>query len=1608
MKARFQRWLSIGSRLLIPLALVSVFLIAFVVGILLHLPLPPSRRVATRLVMDQVSHAIRGSIEIETISRLHLQGIEAKGVTIRDPDGEPILHAPVLRARANLIRIGLSLLPWSDSVRVPVSWVHADHIDVVFREDLAGELTLGTTFLPPPKPAVTPSKPSKPSLPVVVDLYGIEVNSVQAKGNLGGLSPVDWRARSLRGAVHAGPDGVRIDTTAFPLAFHRILEEPIQTTVDYHFRSPELMWSSLLARYQDITLSGRVQLKGGDMMVDVDLPRTEGRVFDPFLPETVRLRDEVEGKIVAHGPVPVLQTHVRLVADKATVDGTGTVTLAPRFLSDIDLDIRRLDLSRIVVEGPKSNLDADLMVRARVDAKGRPRVRLTGDLSPTVLFDVPLPGADVEALIDSNGVSGVAHIHEFGMPVRADFTVTDTGTVRVTAVTNVPSLIVVPRLQRVVGGYAVGKLEGTWDQGQLDAKVSAQGGNLARDGVRLGAANVELHLWGPPDGLRMNAEIRGARLDLGGVKWTGVQASLQGPLETPQLRMRLQDNTLPSVNLEAGLDVRNRLAARNVDVTIDPGAEQVAARTDLLEVRDGVVDLGALAIDGLGEPIDAMVRVAATGFDVRVVSDGIDLDRLSRVVPLPGPRVTGIVGIDVDLRNVGDETSGCARFDIQEGKVHTQFPMSAIDLSVRALFTGRHVELDTNVSIGGEGTAAPPPSDRVGLCLPARPVREKGIAKARATASLTLGGPPTQVSSWQGLMGTARLEDLTVDLNRVQKTISPVTLVQALVNRDTLGLGGTIRINGDFVRDRADEPPKWTLAASTTGLDVQLPTSGAVNHIEGADLFASVTMDRGGLLRGSMCVSNQSGPFVSDTCNPEREEVLANLSLMAELDYQQLFENPKDWKQVLAEAKVDSRLVVHDRPATTLLRPFHLEGSLPVDADRASATIAWRGTVLAPHVDYRIQLARIGLRDVAWRAPTSVCGQGQYDGRQAWLHAELRRSPEELGTDVLCSLSPGSNVSSLGHVDADLTVAWKDVISWWSEPMISWEANVKAMIQSFELADIPAFGDNGISGRARLAGTVKGLGRKPEIDVQLGLEDLRTGQAIDYDQSHIRVRADASGLQGSLAFIDVDDKGETTSSLTLAVDTEQVRWEGGWQPSRDGSKPVNISLESNRFKLGMLTPLVQPVFSYVEGELTGKAEGTWSPAEGKSRIDQMYFFVDNGAFQVPAIGQEFLQVKGALQAANSERIYVEPFRAQSLTGGVEGRATIDLQDLDIERVEASLWTPDSDTIRLTFAGIPVGDLAGNVNVSIDPGDEQHDVRVEFDGVRVDLPRTDMRSVQQLDDNPEIEVFPSVQSVTNRSQGAEATPWVVQLETKNPAVLQRFDMYFRVVTSDAAREQMVLVYPDPASGEATLNGHVVLYDGRMDVMGNRFEMEENNARVIFDGDPGDPKLSVTARWDSPDGTRVFADVTGPLRDPRIQFRSEPAMPQAEILALILFGPQTQGSGTTTAGAEGDASGATDVGGGVASAGINMLLQDLSPVVSTRIDTSRGQSPSPTVVVQVSQNVTAEATYISEESTLDKSDRYLVTFDWRFMRQWSLRITRGNVGTSILDVIWQHRY
>ncbi len=372
--------------------------------------------------------------------------------------------------------------------------------------------------------------------------------------------------------------------------------------------------------------------------------------------------------------------------------------------------------------------------------------------------------------------------------------------------------------------------------------------------------------------------------------------------------------------------------------------------------------------------------------------------------------------------------------------------------------------------------------------------------------------------------------------------------------------------------------------------------------------------------------------------------------------------------------------------------------------------------------------------------------------------------------------------------------------------------------------------------------------------------------------------------------------------------------------------------------------------------------------------------------------------------------------------------------MKIAHVSAGLNTDEKNHIRLTIEGVPIGDVYGEVLAELARVGDTNEVKVDLWNVHVDLTEADQRKVQSLAEDPDIAIVPAPlrkdtkgraagSSLPAGATGAEPSDhgptWKVTLHLRDPLRLQRSGMRFTVMTPADPKDRPTLLMPDPSTeGGPGMHGKVQLQDGRVDVVGKFFDIEPDHAVVTFNGNPGNPELAVTARWDAPDGTRVYAEVSGPLKNPHVQLRSDPAKPQSEILALILFGgtdeTQTQQALTEAeqrrSGAGGQGAAAAGVGSGVAAAGLNKLLEDVAPMsISTRVDTSQSQNVRPTVVVEVARNVLAEATVNTGAIPIGQNpDRYLLTLDWRFLRNWSLRTTVGDAGSSILDLIWQHRY
>jgi len=219
----------------------------------------------------------------------------------------------------------------------------------------------------------------------------------------------------------------------------------------------------------------------------------------------------------------------------------------------------------------------------------------------------------------------------------------------------------------------------------------------------------------------------------------------------------------------------------------------------------------------------------------------------------------------------------------------------------------------------------------------------------------------------------------------------------------------------------------------------------------------------------------------------------------------------------------------------------------------------------------------------------------------------------------------------------------------------------------------------------------------------------------------------------------------------------------------------------------------------------------------------------------------------------------------------------------------------------------------------------------------------------------------------------------------------------------------------ASTHAT--GQIRMSRGSIDVYGKPFTIDRGTVTFVGD-DPTNPQVVLTASWAAPDGaTRVYADFVGPLKTGKVRLRSEPAKPQSEILALILFGTTDDQKSSPPSGTSAQVSPAAAVAGGAATQPINRALGGLDRAldnlglaggISTKIDTSQ-TTPRPEVEVQIARDISLQIAWVlGAPPPGTNPDSTLVTLDWHFLRKWSLETTVGDMGTSIFDVVWQHRY
>ncbi len=521
-----------------------------------------------------------------------------------------------------------------------------------------------------------------------------------------------------------------------------------------------------------------------------------------------------------------------------------------------------------------------------------------------------------------------------------------------------------------------------------------------------------------------------------------------------------------------------------------------------------------------------------------------------------------------------------------------------------------------------------------------------------------------------------------------------------------------------------------------------------------------------------------------------------------------------------------------------------------------AATIRARGPLdaIAAEFDMRGRLRRAPLVFAGTAALNVEGSEARVEGR-----GELAGAP--IFTRAPITASWGG-----GQISASLNVAMDDGVV-----QVQWSERGRAISGSAQVEDAPIaplaaiWGERAtgrIDGRASIANRGGGLAGDADLRLddarfagrQDGSLDMRIVGALE--PNRLRATIDAQSTEGLRAHMEAD--------APVVTDADPIRI--ALAPERRGT--ARWSAEGPASGLWAVARLPD---QSLEGQLDG--EGTLQFGAGYLSGEGHIEIID-GRFEDKLTGIVLADLDARV-AIGDNGVQIENFTATgprggrlSATGGSanpsEGRIVVNVQDMRVaDRPEAQARA--NGELVLAWQGMQ-SSFTGDINIieaNVDINSAAPSAGIPtLDVIEINRPGFDDEIEEAIaaaaaQDDASVELNVRVQApgrIFTRGRGIDAE-WALDL-----------------------RLQGTLNNPQVFGTATAVRGDIAL-------SGQPFEIQD--ARIIFNGDPLDARIALTAERDTPDLTARL-HLTGTARAPEISFSSDPALPEDEILPQVLFG------------------------------------------------------------------------------------------------------------------------
>lgn len=1559
---RRRRWPVALGRLGGAIALGGAFSVALVASVSVHSGTPAFRRVAATIGNAAMAGLFEGDVVVTGVESLVLgprSTVLAKGVTVTTEGGEPVVVAEDVEATISLLRLLSSLAAGGPPVvEVPTARIRS--AEVVIDVDETGVPTIARAFYPRAserRPDTSTGSAGSPS----ITLPSIVVAHARVRGNA--IPPsLDGDADEVnaRLTIEGGVARIDLDEARLTLRSPKVPgQRPPVAGLARGALAIDLATSAMSGHVEldgaceQIPIALRGRLDGDVVDVSVEVARVEPGAVRSAFDAPIEVAVELEAR--AHGKLPALTLDARGRLGEARVTARGELDLREGRPFELEVDVERFDARALGAE-----LATDVSGTLHVDGAlassgGGPVGRFRLATREGVVADEPIPAALIEGRFAEEDVTATLRATDSGVTLTGKITArlpAERASFDLQARSS--NLRAIRRARGKIGGAASARLVGEVDlqTKTVKATVAASGERVELSPLSAQKLSANGTLEGPLGAPRLDVDVSADRIR--------VASGGDEPVEYRAATGRAQLAFTPSPTI-----IRSSLRVTTAD-----GGE-VSASAEGVRLANGVVDARDVRVSGLGEPLALDVRLGEPRWSVRAKSEGVDLRRVGALTGLRGlsllPEGTRAT-VDVDVRQEPGGASG------------------HVDV---------HVATSEGVLAGGAVVAEVHARAVRGALVGSATLSAEGVGHVEiARAELDL---PSRIDarSLERMTGVAELRG-ALDLSHVAAIAGPP------VER----VAGMASFTARVERRDPGALPAVRATVRTEGLDLALHRGGAPVALSGIDASAHLAWD------------GRTDDAEVAIMTWDVHGRLAHASAKAKLPLAQFASGKKKLDaDAIAGIEVDLLAELPSRHIATL-PPFlsvselrgRVDGSLRVTGPLARPDVVLSGRARG------LRGALASARAPSF-APLDGTLEARWDGERAAITFSLDerrrlgfRAPRSSGAPrALASTAPRDEErppqTTPGHVRGlviltDLRAA--DLLRGRSPAELPWAASAEVEVESLALGALPLphAMAGALSGRAR----VRDLNRDPAFEANVSVEGfgLRGTNAGKLDVT-------AGGRDASL-FAHAS-LAEADGSSVVQVASQSLRLKG-LEVSWDDEAPTRIDYAVQNGRLALVGPLVRRTIPEIEGRVDGA--GSISLDRG-TQVFEGGLAVQGARLYVAALGEEISSLEAVARFDRTGTFRIDGATGKMGAGAFRASASGRMKGLEFDSAEAVVVVP-RDAIPLSSQAVTFAEATGEVHLSATMSDDRSALLVAVDVPRahVELPTRTAQALQPLDPDPtvavgvrrrdgELDTTAVVRGRGGTGRGTTSSSRDILTAKMAVALGDRVQLHGRGLDVLLGGRTHVELADD-----LSVTGSLDLRGGTIEVHGRRFNVEHGTVTFPEGGTPDNPTIIGAAYWDAPDRTRVWVEFAGPLKTGKLTLRSEPAYTKNEILSVLLFGRPDPNMGLDDASGSGNAAGATAVGTGFLAGDFNRVLSELDPDLDVETDTLSGNRARGKVGHSFfDRRVKVQVGYAAG-STYREPDTMYLFLNWHFVPKWSVVATAGNKGTSILDVLFQHRY